>query len=50
MEELPKNDKSIVKNDKYLASRKVLDSHEVEIKFLISIRPVFDEFMIKFQM
>ena len=45
LEELPKNDKSIVNNDKYLAIKKDLDSRDVEIEFLISIKPNFDEFM-----
>ena len=52
LEELPKNDKSIVNNDEYLAIKKALDSREVEIEieFLISIKPILDEFMTKFQM
>ena len=38
-------------NVKYLAIKKALDSREVEVKieFLISIKPIFDEFMTTFQ-
>ena len=39
------------KNDKYISIKKALESKEVdtEIAFLLSIKPVFDEFMTKFQ-
>ena len=50
LEELPKNDKSIVNNEKYLAIKKALDLREIEIEFHISIKPICDEFMAKFQM
>lgn len=52
LEVLPKNDKNILKNDKYLSIKKALESKEVEteIQFLISVKPVFDEFLVKFQM
>lgn len=52
LEDLPKSDKSIGKNDKYLAIKKALESKEVdvEIQFLISIKPIFDEFITKFQL
>ena len=49
--ELPKNDRNISKNDKYLSIKKALESKEgdTEIAFIISIMPVFKEFMTKFQ-
>ena len=48
--ELAKND-NISRNDKYLLIKKPLDSKEVdgEVTLLISIKPVFDEFMTKVQ-
>ena len=48
--ELPK-DTSVSKSDKYISIKKALESKEVdtEIAFLLSIKPVFDEFMTKFQ-
>ena len=48
--ELPK-DANVSISDKYMAIKKALASKEVdtEIAFLISIKPVFDEFMTKFQ-
>ena len=51
VDELPKNDKNITKNDKYWTIQNALESKEVEIqmKFLISIKPIFDEFLTKFQ-
>ena len=51
VDELPKNDKNITKNDKYWTIRNALESKEVEIQmeFLISIKPIFDEFLTKFQ-
>ena len=49
-EELPKNYKSTVNNDRYIAIEKALASREIEIEFLFSIRPLFDDFMTKFQM
>ena len=44
--ELPK-DANVSKSDKYMAIKKVLESKEVdtEIAFLISIKPVFEEFI-----
>ena len=49
--DLPKADKNINKSEKYLSMKKSLGSKEVDvdIKFLIRIKPVFDEFMMKFQ-
>ena len=46
-----RNDKNIGKNKKYLAVKRGLESKEVwvEIEFLLTIKPVFDEFMTKFQ-
>ena len=38
LNELPKNDKSMVNNDKYLAVKKALDSREVEAKIEFFIR------------
>ena len=51
LEEMPKNGKNITKNDKYMAIKKSLVSKEAKIgvEFLISIKPVFDIFMTKFQ-
>ena len=51
VDELPKNDKNITKNDKYWTIQNALESKEVEIQmeFLISIKPIFDEFLTKFQ-
>ena len=48
--ELPK-DTSVSKSNKYISIKKALESKEVdtEIVFLLSIKPVFDEFMTKFQ-
>ena len=50
LEELPKNGRSIANSDEYHAIKRSLDSREVEIEFLISIKPICDEFMTKFQM
>ena len=49
--ELPKNDNNIREKEKYLSTKKVFESKEVdiEIPYLISIKLVFDEFMTKFQ-
>ena len=49
--EIGRNDKNIEKNDRYLTIKKALESKEVaaEIEFLLTINPVFDEFMTKFQ-
>ena len=49
--DLPKNDKSINKSDKFLSIKKSLGPKEVdvEIQFLINFKPVFDDFMIKVQ-
>ena len=51
VDELPKNDKNITHNDKYLIIRCALESKEVEVQmeFLMSIKPIFDEFLTKFQ-
>ena len=51
LKEMPKKDKNIGKNDKYMAIKKSLVSKqvEIEIEFLISIKPIFDVFMTKFQ-
>ena len=48
---MPKNDKNITKNDKYMAIKNSQESKEVEIEveFLISIKLSFDSFMTKFQ-
>ena len=49
--EIGRNDKNIEKNDRYLAIKKALESKEVavEIEFLLTIKPVFDEFITNFQ-
>ena len=49
--EVGRNDKNIEKNDRYLAIKKASESKEVavEIEFLLTIKPVFDEFTTKFQ-
>ena len=49
--EIGRNDKNIEKNDRYLAIKKALESKEVavEIEFLLTIKPVFDEFTTEFQ-
>ena len=51
VDELPKNDENITKNDKYWTIQNALESKEAEIQmeFLISIKPIFDEFLTKFQ-
>ena len=51
LEEMPKNDKTIIKNDKYIVIKKALESKEVEveIEFLLSIKPIFDDFLTRFQ-
>ena len=48
--EMPKNDKNM-RNAKYMAIKKSLESNDVaiEVEFLISIKPIFDNFMTKFQ-
>ena len=50
IDDIGRNDKNIGKNDKYLAIGG-LESKEVwvEIEFLLTIKPVLDEFMTKFQ-
>ena len=50
IEELPKQDKHLKDNEKYL-DIKGLESCEiaVEIEFIIKVKPLFDEFMTKFQ-
>ena len=52
LEDMPKNDKIISKNDKYLSIKRALESKEVdiEIEFIISTNPPLNEFMTKFQM
>ena len=49
--EMPKNDKNIMRNAKYMAIKKSLESNDVaiEVEFLISIKPIFDNFLTKFQ-
>ena len=49
--EIGRNDKNIEKNDRCLTIKKALESKEVavEIEFLLTIKPAFDEFMTKFQ-
>ena len=49
--EIGRNDKNSEKNDRYLAIKKALESKEVtvEIEFLLTIKPVFNEFITKFQ-
>ena len=51
LEDMHKNDKNIIKNDKYLSIKRALESKKVnvEIEFIISTNPLSDEFMIKFQ-
>ena len=51
VDELPKNDRNITNNDKYLIIRRALESKEVEVQMelLTSIKPIFDEFLTKFQ-
>ena len=51
IDELPKQDKNIRDSDKYSDVKRGLESKEiaVEIKFLIAVKPLFDEFMTKFQ-
>ena len=51
-EDIPKNDKNISKNEKYLPIKRDLESKEVnvEIEFIISTKPLLDESMAKFQM
>ena len=48
---MPKNDKNITRNDKYMTIKKSLESKDVaiQVEFLISIKPIFDNFMTKFQ-
>ena len=43
--------KKFSKNDKYLSIKRALESLEVdvEIEFIITTKPLFDEFMTKFQ-
>ena len=52
LEDMPKSEKNFSKNDKYLSVKRALESKEVdvEIEFIISIKPLFDGFMTKFQM
>ena len=51
IDELPKQDKNIRDSDKYSDVKRGLESKEiaVEIEFLIAVKPLFDEFMTKFQ-
>ena len=51
LEEMPKNDKAIIKNDKYIVIKKALESKEVEveIEFLLSMKLIFNEILTKFQ-
>ena len=52
IDELSKQDKNIRDSDKYSDVKRGLESKEiaVEIEFLIAVKPLFDEFMTKFQM
>ena len=47
---MPKNDKTIIKNDKYIVIKKALESKEVgvEIELLLNIKQIF-EFLTRFQ-
>ena len=49
--EMPKNVKTIIKNDKYIVIKKALESKEVEVEmeFILNIKPIFDGFLTKFQ-
>ena len=49
---MPKSNRNISKNDKYLSMKRALESKEVdvEIEFIISTKLLFDEFVTKFQM
>ena len=51
LEELPKQDKKIKENEKYLDVKMGLESKEVavEMEFLIAVKPCYDEFITKFQ-
>ena len=51
LQDLPKSDKRITANDKYLFIKRSHESKEVslEMVFLVSIKPMFDDFMTKFQ-
>ena len=51
IEELPKQDKRLKDNEEYLDIKKGLESREiaVEIELIITVKPLFDEFMTKFQ-
>ena len=48
---MPKQDKRLKDNKKYLDVKKGLESHDiaVEIEFIIRVNPLLDEFMTKFQ-
>ena len=52
LEDMPRNDKKISKNYKYLSIKRALEYKEVdvEIEFIVSRKPLFDEFMTKFQL
>ena len=51
LDKLPKQDKKIKENEKYLDVKKGLQSKEVavEIEFLKAVKPLFDEFITRFQ-
>ena len=51
LREFPKHDNNFSKNCRYLSIKKALESKDVDtgIAFLVSIMPVFDKFMTKFQ-
>ena len=51
LQDLPKSDKRITANDKYYFIKRSLESKEVslEIEILLSIKPLFDDFMTIFQ-
>lgn len=50
-QDLPKSDKTIGKNDRYLSIKSAVESREVqlEMEFIKSIKPLFDDFLTKFQ-
>ena len=51
LEDLPKFDKRITANDKYLFIKRSLESEEmsIEMEFHVSIKSLFDDFMTRFQ-
>ena len=51
LQDLPKFDKRITANDEYLFIKRSLESKvlPLEMEFVVSIKPLFDDFMTKFQ-